>query len=57
MARREWKRLDIYVLDAASDEGTFVPDQLPILSAVTARRAYGYRNDPFPRVLRYRVPE
>lgn len=54
--RREWMKLDTYVLDVASGKGLFVSDQLPILSAITGSRAYGFQNDPFPRILVFRVP-
>lgn len=57
MARMEWRTLDTYLLDIESGRGTYVSDRLPILSAVTEPFAYGFRNDPFPRVLRYRVPK
>jgi hypothetical protein len=54
--RREWMKLDTYVLDAASGKGRFVSDRLPVLTAVTGTRAYGFQNDPFPRVIIFRMP-
>ena len=57
MNRLEWKSLDTYLLDAASGKGTFVSDRLPLLTAVTETHAFGYQNDPYPRVLRFRFAQ
>ncbi len=54
--RREWMKLDTYVLDVASGKGQFVSDRFPVLSAITGTRAYGFQNDPYPRILVFRIP-
>jgi hypothetical protein len=56
MARDEWQRLDTYVVDPHTGKGLYVSDRLRLLTAVTTQRAYGFQNNPNPRVTVLAVP-
>lgn len=50
-----WERVDSYLLRTSSGEGVYIGDKLPLLGGVHGNRAFGFENDPFPRVIEFRL--
>lgn len=48
-ARKDYARLDTYLVDAVSGESIFVSDALPAIAFAEGNRAIGFSNDPFPQ--------
>lgn len=49
-------RIETYLLDP-SGRGVFVGSQFPLLAALFKDTLYGFENDPFPRVLMFKLPK
>lgn len=54
--RTIWSRIDTYLIDTRSGSAAFVSSTLPLIAGVASGRLFAFENDPYPRVLVYRLP-
>ena len=48
-------RRDTYLLDEESGIGVYLGDSIPAIAGIIGESLYAFENDPFPRLLRYRL--
>lgn len=53
--RTIWESIDTYAIDVASGTAAFVTSELPLIAGTHKASLVAFENDPFPRVVAYRL--